>query len=58
MITLEKGDKLFTDDNLVVHNGGVFEGFELVLVSDIKDIEKPIFQYQAIYIKEGVTYAG
>jgi hypothetical protein len=55
MITLEKGDRLFSDNNLVVHQGGEFKNWDLVLVSNINDIENPIYQFQAIYVKEGIN---
>ena len=50
-IILEKGDKLFIEENLFVINGGEFEPQELVLVG-YEDMV-PIYQFQANYIKKG-----
>lgn len=52
MIQLEKGDKIFTDETLVVFEGGIFEEHELVLVAKDGD-DKPLYQYQAKFIKTG-----
>ncbi len=52
MIQLEKGDKLFTDETLVVFEGGIFEEQDLVLVAKDGD-DIPSYQYQANFIKTG-----
>lgn len=52
MITLIKGDKLFTDDTLIVFESGSYEPTSLVLVNKINN-DIPKYQYQANYIKYG-----
>jgi hypothetical protein len=54
MITLEKGQKLFLNQNLEVFEGGTFENSDLVLVNIVGE-EIPKFQYQALYILNGET---
>jgi hypothetical protein len=52
MITLEKNEKLLTDETLSVFEGGIYENRDLVLV--IKEGEEiPNYQYQANFIKTG-----
>jgi hypothetical protein len=52
MITLEKGDKLTSDENLEVFEGGTFEDTDLVMVNVVDD-DFTSYQYQAYYIKNG-----
>lgn len=55
MITLEKNEKLLTDETLGVFEGGMYENYDLVLV--IKEGEDiPNYQYQAYFIKTGENY--
>lgn len=55
MITLEKNEKLLTDETLSVFEGGVYKNCDLVLV--IKEGEDiPNYQYQAYFIKTGEIY--
>lgn len=56
MISLEKGEKLLTDETLSVFEGGNFGSCDLVLV--IKDGDSvPNYQYQANFIKTGEVYS-
>ncbi len=52
MIHLEKDQPLFTDETLLVFEGGDYEETDLVLVRKI-DSEEPVFQFQANFIKNG-----
>ncbi len=55
MITLEKNEKLLTDETLSVFEGGMYENCDLVLV--VKEGEDtPNYQYQAYFIKTGENY--
>jgi hypothetical protein len=54
-IKLNTGDELFSLNNLVVYEGGEFEYLDLVLVCDISDTTKPLYQYTAFFIKYGNT---
>lgn len=52
MITLEKGDKLISNENLEVFEGGTFDDTDLVMVNVVGE-DFASYQYQAYYIKNG-----
>ncbi|MBP9758730.1 hypothetical protein KBD45_03470 [Candidatus Dojkabacteria bacterium] len=52
MINLEKGERLVSDETLVVFEGGEYNDFDLVLVAKENE-DKPIYQFQACFIKNG-----
>jgi hypothetical protein len=54
-IKLNKGDKLHSLENLIVFETGEYNYDDLVLVSDINNSDKPLYQYTAFFIKYGTT---
>lgn len=52
MITLIKGEKLFTDPEFEVFESGDYDERDLVLVNKIGD-DFPLLQCQAYFIKNG-----
>ena len=55
MIVLSKDDKVFGSDELKVCFSGNYQDTDLVLVYS-SDINNPVYQYQAHYVKYGVDY--
>ncbi len=55
MIFLSKDDKVFGSDELKVCLSGNYQDTDLVLVYS-SDINSPVYQYQAHYIKYGIDY--
>ena len=52
MITLVKGEKLFTDETLEVFTSGDYDERDLVPVNNVGE-DFPILQCQAYFIKNG-----
>lgn len=55
MIFLSKDDKVFGSDELKVCISGNYQDIDLVLVYST-DINNPVYQYQAYFVKYGIDY--
>jgi hypothetical protein len=56
MITLFKNDSIFSDENLKVFQGGDYNYTDLVPVCNVNNLELPLYNFQAHFIKYGYNY--